>query len=749
MSTTVRIMRGAATLASTALASALLLLGLSSYQHTRFELERLMHVVGRDVLMLERDWSQQGKIVTPDFAGALREFTSQLDGFETLALLASGGRSPTQFDYYHASVTPEYFSVRQYEVAKGRLFTPGSHEAVAGYDHAGLLGQRIEVRGVEVHVVGVLEPVSWRGGPDRYVDGTVFVPYGLKGLTVPMELYIKFSSERTLEAARPQIVRWLEEEGYPYTTRPLANLFGLELRRQLREVLGGALLWGLLAALLTAGANLSAYGLARALEQIRALGIRRAVGATARDLQRDMAYSSLAWALVGHMLGLGLAFGLTGWFMRETGLQAIPTMPSVVLVGLGIGALALLSAYPVARWSASQPPAGAVRGIASSLPQRRQELAFVGLVLGLAAYVAQLGITSSAEEHARRVVGNLSSSTAIYSSFLYLRQQSLTDPRGAIALNYSDYLALRASELARELKRTAYVENYRIELIGPKGWAEAYLRAYEGPYPDLAGARPFQGRWPKPGAGEVTLGRKLAERLFGQPKGALGQELAAFGRKWVVVGVFVGAARPAPGNAAEDQALIPRADLKRTLPSARAEILVEKRLDTSEEIFTQIGRFLTARHPDPGLHPVQPLRRDDLSPELHAVLVRLAAAYRLLAFTILILAGAGLMAQTLVNVEGRMRELGIRRATGATRLRMFVELLSPLVMGAMVAGVLGALLGLGVAYAVVRFHEATWSYSWIAVIFAVVAAPIFSALAATPPAGQAASVPPAEAMRSE
>ncbi|GEM88576.1 ABC transporter permease [Oceanithermus desulfurans] len=749
MSTTVRLLRAAVTLAATALAAALLLLGLSAYQHAQSELESLMRVVGRDVLMLERDWSQRGVIVTPDFVDALRAFATELDGFEALALRASGGRSPNRFDYYHASVTPEYFPVRHYPLAKGRLFAPGSCEAVAGYDHADLLGRRIKVRGVEVHVVGVLEPVSRRGGPDRYVDGTVFVPYDLKGPTVPMEVYIKFSSERALEAAWPQIVRWLEAGGYPYVTRPLADLFGVELRRQLREVLGGALLWGLLAALLTAGVNLSAYSLARALEQIRALGIRRAVGATARDLLHETTYSSLAWALAGYTLGVGLGFGLAGWFMRETGLQATPTLSSVVFVGLGIGALAVVSAYPAARWSASQPPAGAVRGIASSLPQRRQALAFVGLVLGLAAYGAQLGITSSAEEHARRVVGDLSSSTAIYSSFLYLRQQSLTDPRGAVPLNYNDYLALRTSELARGIRRSAFVENYRIELTGPEGKVETYLRAYEGPYPVLGGARPFLGRWPLPGEGELALGRRLAERLYGRPKEALSQELSAFGRRWMVVGVFAGAARPAPGNAADDQALLPRADLKRTLPGARAEILVEKKPGASEQVFTEIGQFLTARHLDFGLHPVQPLRRNDLVPELRSVLMRLAAAYRLLAFTILVLAGAGLMAQTLVSVQRRMRELGIRRATGATKTQMFLELLAPLGIGAMLAGLLGALLGLGAAYAVVRLHEATWSLPWAQLLLAPMAAPLLSALAAALPAWQAVSVPPAEAMRSE
>ena len=750
MAARVRGLQAAVALVSTALTAALLLVGLAAYQHGQAELASLMQVVGRDVLLLERDWSRRGVIVTPDFEVDLAEFARSLDGFERLALLAGGGKSPNRFSYYSKLVTPEYFSVRRYPLAEGRAFSMGERAAVVGHDHANLLGRRIEVFGYEVEVVGVLAPLSERGGPDLYADGTVFVPYDLMGLTVPMEAYLEFASEDALQAARPLLERWLAERKYPYMVQPLANLYGLELRWRLREVLGGALLWGLLAVLLAAATNLSAYSLARALERIRELGIRRAVGASAADLRREMLAASLFWAAAGLLLGFGLASGLSRWFAGETGLDASPTFLSVAGVGLGLVLLTLASAHPAARWAAARPPAEALRGAAASLPRRRLGLAFAGLALALAAFGAQLGISHSAQVHARRMVGEISNRTAIYTSFLFLGRHSLTDPRGTIPLKHADYTALLNSPLAERLERTAYVENYRLhEFAEPGSNLRVFVRAFEGPYLELAGPRLLLGRWPEPGSGEVALGRRLAEYLFQDLERALGQRVKALGRQWTVVGVYASAEQDAPGAPSDDQILLPRQELRRTLPGARAEILVERKPGASERVFDEVARFLTERHPEPGFRPVEPLVRDDLEPPVRAVMDRLAAAYRMLALVMLALAVAGITAQAMVDTEKRFRELGIRRALGATRGRLFYELLAPMAAGALLSGVAGALAGAGAAYAVVRAHEVTWAFSWVAVVAVVLAAPLLAALAAALPAWRAVRRPPAEAMRME
>ena len=749
MVASIRFLQGAIALVSTALTAALLMLGLATYQHAQNELVDLIRVVGKDTLLIERDWSQKGIIVTPEFETELQAFTKRLDGFRKIAFRASRGKSPNRFQYYAAYVTPAYFEVLRYPLARGRIFAPGAQEAVVGRDHAELFNKMIIVRGAEVPVVGVLESVSRRGGPDRLTDGTVFVPFTMTGTLIPTEAVVLFESERQLEAARKEIAQWLKEQGYPYSVTILASRYGLELRNQLRKIMGGALLWGLLAALLAAGANLSTYGHTRALERVRELGIRRAVGANARDTLRELLIETLVWALSGLAYGTTCAFLLSGLFSRETGLAATPTLLSIGMVALGLVLITLSAAYPAARWAARQPPAGAIRGATSSLPQKRLGLAFIGLAVGIAAFGAQLGIVHSANEYARKMVGDISNNSATYTSFLYLRRYSMTDPRGATPLNYEDYQVLRESDLADALHRTAYVEHYLVRLAGPKGELYTYVSAYEGFYPDIAGARIVAGSWPRASDKEVAVGRELVIKLFGDTRTAFNSTLTFLGHTWRIAGVYEGAKHPLPGNLSESQLVLPRGALGGTLPRARAEIMVEKKPGADDSIFDEIGRFLTMRHANPDLHPVVPLRKVDFIPEFRDALARLAAAYRMLAAVILLLAGVGLAAQTLMIARLETRTLGVRRAVGGSRIRVFAELLWPLLVAALLAGAVGTAAGAAVSYIAVRAQGATWSLPWVQLLFVALASPLWAAVFAALPAWQAASVPPAEAMRSE
>ncbi len=608
-----------------------------------------------------------------------------------------------------------------------------------GYGLRDLMGRELEVKGSRVRVVGVLEPMSDRGWPDAPLDQVVFLAdRGVRGLTT---YYLEFESERAVRAALIPVRRWLREHSREgYRAQPLASLYGLELRRKLRNVLAGAMSWGVFAIVLVAGANLAAFQLVRALERIREQGIRRAVGASRQDVLREALISATLWAFLGLTLGLPLAYALAGWFEARTGLDARPTPIAVAGTAPGLLVLVLASAYLPARWAAGQPPAGAVRGLAAGLPQKRLGLALSSLALGMAALVAQLGVSRSADEHTRKLVGNLSSNTAVYSSFFFVGSRALTDPRGVVPLDHGDYVALLASPLAARLRAHAYVEAYGIPLEGPAGATYTYVRAYEGAYPELAGARLIAGRWPRPGENGAAIGQELAERLFGSTD-VLGLELPALGQRWKLVGVYVGAAEALPGNAASDQLLLLREDLGGTLPRARGEILVEKNPRVPKDIFAAIGRFLTARHASPGLAPVKPFTANDLAPEVRAVLLELTAAYRLLAVVILLLAGAGLAAQTAMIAELETRTLGIRRAVGASRGRLLFELLMPLLQASLLAGTLGAGAGVLVSYWVVRAQEATWSFPWASLTFTVLAAPLLAALAAALPAWRAVRRP--------
>src|SRR5690606_19364891 len=90
------------------------------------------------------------------------------------------------------------------------------------------------------------------------------------------------------------------------------------------------------------------------------IGIRRALGATRRDILRYFQLENFMLATIGIVLGMGLAYGLNQVLMERYELARLPLLylpvGAVVLWALGQAAV-----YWPARRAASVPPAVATR----------------------------------------------------------------------------------------------------------------------------------------------------------------------------------------------------------------------------------------------------------------------------------------------------------------------------------------------------------------------------------------------------
>ena len=118
----------------------------------------------------------------------------------------------------------------------------------------------------------------------------------------------------------------------------------------------------------------------------------------------------------------------------------------------------------------------------------------------------------------------------------------------------------------------------------------------------------------------------------------------------------------------------------------------------------------------------------------------------------LFIGGIGIMNMMLVSVVERTREVGIRKALGASPRDIQVQFLLEAASIALVAGLIGVALGLGLssaASALIARFMASWvaSISAEATLIALASAVSVGVVFGWLPARQAASVPPAEAMR--
>jgi len=118
----------------------------------------------------------------------------------------------------------------------------------------------------------------------------------------------------------------------------------------------------------------------------------------------------------------------------------------------------------------------------------------------------------------------------------------------------------------------------------------------------------------------------------------------------------------------------------------------------------------------------------------------------------LLVGGIGIMNIMLVSVSERTREIGIKKALGATRKRILMEFLVESVTITFIAGVLGVLLGIGLSKAVeiaASAYELKTQVTWDSIFIAFGTASLIGLFFGIYPASKASKLSPLEALRYE
>ncbi len=214
------------------------------------------------------------------------------------------------------------------------------------------------------------------------------------------------------------------------------------------------------------------------------------------------------------------------------------------------------------------------------------------------------------------------------------------------------------------------------------------------------GVRPLLGRWftkdeCKVGASyvPVVIGERVWRERYEGDSNVLGRTLSMNGRVRTIVGVMPAVFRfPESSDIFLPLALDDTTDTRGNhylsmigrlapgvaLASTRAEL---------SQIAAAIAREHVATNRDATFRPV-PLR-EDLVRDIRPMLILLALAVTF----VLLIACANVANLLLARASGRVRELGVRLALGATRGRVIRQLLSESVLLALAGGAFGILLG--------------------------------------------------------
>jgi putative ABC transport system permease protein len=244
---------------------------------------------------------------------------------------------------------------------------------------------------------------------------------------------------------------------------------------------------------------------------------------------------------------------------------------------------------------------------------------------------------------------------------------------------------------------------------------------------------------------------KLAQKLYGSSAAAVGQIIKlSTGLPFTVIGVFKESVDTFGQSEIQDDTMLIPYTVSRFFTPTNAVYQIYFSVATSQDVIpatAAIKRVLQSRHRPESVYNVQNLT------QLLTVAGRIADALTLIlmlvAFVTLLVSGIGIMNIMLATVTSRIREIGIRKAIGATNREIRFQFLAEAVLIALVGGVVGIVTGLAIPYSARFLTDYRVPISGLSAIIAIVVSSIVGILFGTVPATRASQLDPVESLRYE
>jgi putative ABC transport system permease protein len=170
-------------------------------------------------------------------------------------------------------------------------------------------------------------------------------------------------------------------------------------------------------------------------------------------------------------------------------------------------------------------------------------------------------------------------------------------------------------------------------------------------------------------------------------------------------------------------------------------------MDEVTEAASEIKRIVQARHRAGSVYSTQTLK-EYLTMATKITNILTAVLFLVSAVTLAV-GGVGIMNIMLANVRARIREIGIRKAMGATRREIKYQFLAEAIIISLVGGVVGTLVGLSVPLSIRFFTDYALPISIWSIVIALASAMLVGVVFGTIPATRAAQMDPVESLKYE
>ena len=242
----------------------------------------------------------------------------------------------------------------------------------------------------------------------------------------------------------------------------------------------------------------------------------------------------------------------------------------------------------------------------------------------------------------------------------------------------------------------------------------------------------------------------FARERYGSSDAAIGRSFQILGIPFTIIGVFKESVSDfGMSEIADETILVPYSVARYFTGTERVNQIYfsMQSMDEVTDASREIVRVISLRHRKNSIYKTQTLT--DLLVTANKIAIALTAMLVMVAAVTLAVGGVGIMNIMLANVRSRIREIGIRKALGATYREIKLQFLTEAVLISLTGGIVGSIVGLALPLSIRFFTDYEFPISWLSVVIAMAAATLVGVVFGTVPATRAAQMDPVEALKYE
>lgn len=350
----------------------------------------------------------------------------------------------------------------------------------------------------------------------------------------------------------------------------------------------------------------------------------------------------------------------------------------------------------------------------------RTALTILGMVIGVMSVTAILALSEGAKNTVRGQINSLGQ------DLITVRPGRATRDAGGNITSY-DYLATLAAPTLTEKDIAILQKNPNIASLAPLMLVTGSIQSGDTPGQgvilgtsaqglDALGLSLNRGEFVNEKTEDiVVLGRDLALQMFGSDT-VIGQKISLRGQQHTIVGIlhyFESSATISTVFDLNNAAFVPMSTAK-SFNQGLADIqqlnIRLKPGTNTAQAAGQIHQKLVQAHGGQDdiavLTPQETLKITDSLLSVFSSVISAVAAISI------IVGGVGIMNIMLVSVTERTREIGIRKAVGATNSQILSQFMIESLVMSLTGGLIGTALGYGLAYAIATFIGFLPGFAW-------------------------------------